>query len=134
MPIKFRTLVTDASRVGLAARDALRGAVALVGDAFSESEHPRKGGKFASKAVAGAHRDLTSAGYVHKSSSPAVVRSTGQVYGERHSYEHSKNGKIHVEARGDAPEHPTFQREQFSEKGPVQHIRELRPHLKKMIR
>ena len=108
-----------------------RGAGAT-GDAFNEADHPRKGGKFASKAVAAAHKDLTSSGYAHKSSAPAVVRSTGQVYGEKHTYEHSKNGKIHIDVRQDAPEHPTFQREQFSEKGPVQHIRELRPHLKKM--
>ena len=32
MPPTFRSLVTDASRLGFTARDALRGAVTLVGD------------------------------------------------------------------------------------------------------
>ena len=89
--MKFRTLVTDASRLGFAARDALRGAVALVGDAFNEADHPREGGKFASKEHEETHHALTSSGY-NKTREPIKMEgaSTGST---RHDYNKSGYGR-----------------------------------------
>ena len=60
---KFRTLVTDASRLGFAAQDALRGAVSLVGDEQQRAPDGKFGSGGATKPTGEVHTSRKSPAY-----------------------------------------------------------------------